>query len=94
MGVAEAVDAVGGVRRSSGTGTEVATMYPGGLVRGILFRAGRVEVHLVSERVPLPGVADAVHQAVRRVLDDAGDHRQVAVRVVDLDLGTLPPRLL
>jgi hypothetical protein len=91
--MAEAVDAVGGVCRSAGSGVEVATMYPGGRVLGIVLRAEEVEVHVISKTLPLPGVADAVHRAVRRVLDDVGDSRQVAVRIADLDVGALPLRV-
>jgi hypothetical protein len=94
LAVAEAVDAVGGVRRSGGAATEVATLYPGGRVRGVLLRTDQVEVHIVAGRVPLAEVTDAVHQSVRRILDDAGDQRRVAVRIDDLDLGTLPLRVV
>lgn len=91
LAVAEAVDAVVGVRRTGGQRVEVATQYPGGRVVGIRLGADEVTVHIIAERLPLHIVAEAVHAAVGPILDSFGDRREVAVCIDDLDVWPTPP---
>ena len=90
LAVADAVDAVVGVRRTGGQRVEVATQYPGGHVVGIRLGADEVTVHIIAERLPLDIVADAVHAAVGPVLASFGDRRKVAVCIDDLDVWPTP----
>jgi hypothetical protein len=88
--LALAVDAVAGVRRSAGSGVEVATQYRGGRIVGVELADREVTVQVVAERLPLGPLADNVRAAARAVLHAAGDDRPVRVVVDDLDLVSLP----
>jgi hypothetical protein len=92
LAIADAVDAVVGVRRTGGQGVEVATQYPGGRVLGVRLGADEVTVHVIAERLPLDSVADGVHAAVDATLAALGDRRAVAVRIDDLDVSSMPRR--
>ena len=92
MAVAAAVDTVAGVRRSKGTGIEVATQYRGGKTLGVRLSDDSVEVHVVAERPEVARLAQMVHEAARRALDGIGDRRPVAVVVDDLDVASLSDR--
>ncbi len=88
--VAAAVDAVTGVRRSGGSGVEVATQYRGGRVLGVALGDSTVAVHVVAERLPLPALIAQVRTSARAALRAAGDPRPVSVSVDDLDVDVLP----
>ncbi len=84
--VADAVDSVPGVRRSVGPGVEVATQYRGGKVTGVALGPAEITVCLVALDPHVRRLADAVHAAVRGVLDATGDGRRLDVVVADVDL--------
>ncbi len=88
--LATAVDAVAGVRRSGGSGVEVATQHRGGQIVGVRLAEREVTVQVVAERLPLAPLADEVGAAARAVLRAGGDERPVRVVVDDLDLTWLP----
>ena len=88
--LAMAVDAVAGVRRSFGSGVEVATQYRGGRIAGVRLTEREVTVQVVAERLPLGPLADTVGAAARAVLQSVGDDRPVRVVVDDLDVTWLP----
>ncbi len=88
--LAGAVDAVQGVRRSGGSGVEVATQYRGGRIIGVRLADHEVTVQVVAECLPLGPLTEKVHAAARTVLRAAGDDRSVRVIVDDLDLTCLP----
>jgi hypothetical protein len=90
--VAAAVDSVAGVRRSGGSGVEVATYYPGGRLVGIRLGDDHVLVQVAAARFPLDTVAEEVQAAVHVVLEALGDPRSVVVSVCDIDISVLPPR--
>ncbi len=90
MAIATAVDSVPGVRRTAGQGVGVATQYRGGSCDGIQLSTEQVAVYIVANRLPLADVAEDVHRAVRRALEDLDDQRQVTVTIADLDLTSLP----
>jgi hypothetical protein len=92
MAVAAAVDAVPGVRRSRGTGVEVATQYRGGRTLGVRVREDRVEIHVVAERPEIAQLGEEIHTAARRALDRIGDDRPTAIFVDDLDVVSLTAR--
>jgi hypothetical protein len=92
MAVAAAVDALSGVRRSRGTGVEIATQYRGGRTVGVRLRDDRVEIHVVAERPQIARLGEEIHAAARRALDGIADHRPVAVFVDDLDVVSLSGR--
>jgi hypothetical protein len=92
MAVAAAVDALSGVRRSRGTGVEIATQYRGGRTVGVRLRDDRVEIHVVAERPQIARLGEEIHAAARRALDGIADHRPVAVFVDDLDVVSLSVR--
>ena len=87
--VAAAVDAVNGVRRSKGSGIEVATQYRGGRTLGVRLHEDGVEVHIVALRPDVADVAREVQAAARRALSGIGDGRPVTVVVDDLDVTSL-----
>jgi hypothetical protein len=89
LAVATAVDRVVGVRRTGGSGVEVATQYPGGRVIGVRLGPDEVTVHVIVERLPLETAADAVHAAVGATLAGLGDRRAVAVNIDDLDVSSM-----
>jgi hypothetical protein len=84
--VATAVDDVAGVRRSSGTGVEVATQFRGGRVLGFRVAPERVTVSIVAKDVRVRDAADRVHDSVSRALLVAGQRRRVTVIVEDIDV--------
>ena len=88
--LAMAVDAVVGVRRSGGSGVEVATQYRGSRIVGVRLTEGEVTVQVVAERLPLGPLADTVGAAARAVLQTVGDDRPVRVVVDDLDVTWMP----
>lgn len=88
--VAEAVDAVGGARRSGGPGVEVATQHRNGKVVGVQLAEKQVLVQVTAERLPLPLLVEQVRAAAARVLSDQGDSRPVVVTVDDLNVDRLP----
>lgn len=88
--VRDAVAAVPGVDEvCAGPTVEVATLYPGGKVSGVLLAADEVEVHVVVDRLPLQPVVRRVREAARAALAAAGDGRPVTVVVVDVPDGAL-----
>ncbi len=91
-GIAEAVDAVVGARRSGGSGVEIATQFAGGRVLGVRLAADEVAVHIVAEQLPLHDLVERVRSAATRALGAVGDPRTVAVVVDDVDVASLPGR--
>jgi len=84
--VADAVTSVPGVvRLSPGTGIEVATLFAGGKVLGLRLSGDSVVVHIVTDRGPLPPIAEEAAAAARRVLLAAGDDRPVDIVVEDIE---------
>jgi predicted nucleic acid-binding protein len=90
--VAGAVVAVPGVTRLVGDAgpVEVATLHRGGKVAGVRLTERSVSVHVAVDSLPLREVSTAVGRAVRRVLDEAGDDREIAVVIERLDVERLP----
>ncbi|GAA2108284.1 hypothetical protein [Actinomadura alba] len=87
LAVASAVEAVPGVvRLVGGRGPlEVATLYRHGKVVGVRHTDRTVIVHIAVGVLPLQGVTRAVGETVRQVLSRAGDDRDVAVVVDELE---------
>lgn len=93
LAVAESVDAVPGVRRSGRGPIPVATLYPGGEVRGVLLEVGYVTVHvtlteLSAARIQQTG--EAVSDTAAATLRTYNDDRTARVVIDDLDIEHLP----
>jgi hypothetical protein len=85
--IARAVVAVPGVTRLVGDAgpVEVAMLHRGGKVIGVRFAERIVSVHVAVDSLPLQRVSAAVGQAVRRVLREAEDDRDITVVIDQLD---------
>jgi hypothetical protein len=89
--VAAGVLAVPGVARlSGGRGVQVATLYPGGKVVGVVADDQAVRVHVVAGRLPLGPLVQEVRAAAAIVLAGLGAARVVDLVVEDLELDHLP----
>lgn len=64
---------------------EVATLHRGGKVLGVRLAERSVTVHVAVDSLPLQEVSMAIGRAVRHVLDEAADDREIAVVIDRLD---------
>jgi hypothetical protein len=85
--IARAVVEVPGVTRlvSDAGPVEVATLHRAGKIVGVRCAGRIVSVHVAVDVLPLQEVSTAIHQAVRHVLGEAGDDRDVNVVIERLD---------
>jgi hypothetical protein len=89
--IAAGVLAVPGVARlSGGRGVEVATLYPGGKVIGVVADEQVVRVHVVAGRLPLGPLVQELRATVAIVLAGLGAARVVDLVIEDLELDHLP----
>jgi hypothetical protein len=72
-----------------------ATLYPGGVVEGVVLSAQAVTVHLLVDPShygdDLRIIADDVRRAIQRTLRRLGDPRSIEIHIDDL--GELAPQL-
>jgi hypothetical protein len=85
--ITRAVVDVPGVTRLVGDAgpVEVATLHRAGKVVGVRFAERIVSVHVAVDVLPLQEVSTVIRQAVRHVLGEAGDDRDVNVVIERLD---------
>lgn len=67
-----------------GHGVEVATLLPGGKIRGVHADDETVHVHIVAAEFPLPPVIAAATAAAEAALRERGDTRQVEIFVAEV----------
>ncbi|MGH3388160.1 MAG: hypothetical protein ACRDOO_04715 [Actinomadura sp.] len=85
--ISRAVAGVPGVTRLVGDAgpVEVLTLHRGGKVTGVRLTERSVRVHVAVDSLPLREVSTAIGRAVRRVLDEAVDEREIVVVIERLD---------
>jgi hypothetical protein len=93
--VARVVAAVPGVTRLVGDArpVEVATLYRHGKILGVRLTERTVSVHVAVDLLPVQVVTEAIGQAVRQLLCETADDREITVVVDQLDgIDALPER--